>query len=121
MKIGLDGLQLIVGCAGNRFIVITAIDKDGNYQKLEFSFDRFYQSYTLRQGIVDGPELNIAVLPKGVCATIVDDGKLNIFVPSNGTLNSVEDKYISTDMTLANWGDKVVYIENGKLWHVRMK
>lgn len=117
----LDGLRPIVGRAGNRFVVIIAIDKNGNYQKLEFSFDKLYQSYQVRQGTVDSSELNVAILPKGVCATVIDDGKLDIFVPSSDTLNSVEDKYISTDMILANWDNKVVYVKDGALWHVRMK
>lgn len=117
----LDGLRPINACAGNRFVTIVAIDKNGDYQKLELAFDRQYQSYKVWQNVTDSSDLNIAILPKGVCATILDDGKLDIFVPSNGTLNSVKDKYISTDMALTNWDDKVVYNKDGDIWQVRLK
>ena len=117
----LDGLCPIVARGGNRFVTIIAIDKNGDYQKLEFTFDKQHQSYKLWQAVVDSPDLNIAILPKGVCATVVEDGKLDIFVPSNGTLNVVKDKYIATDMTLANWGDKVVYIKDNDVWQLRMR
>ncbi len=117
----LDGLRPIVARGGNRFVTIIAIDKNGDYQKLEFAFDKQYQSYKLWQVVAESPDLNIAILPKGVCATVVEDGNLDIFVPSNGTLNVVKDKYIATDMTLANWGDKVVYIKDSDVWQLRMR
>jgi hypothetical protein len=67
------------------------------------------------------PELNLAILPKGVCATIVKDGELDIFVPANGQLVRIDDGQIGADMFLSNWGDKVVYIQNGAVWSLRMK
>lgn len=117
----LDGFRSIDARAGNRFVTIIAIDQGGEYQKFELTFNKTYHSYKIWQGTTDSSELNVAILPKGVCATIVDDGKLDIFVPSNGTLNAVVDKHITTDITLANWYDKVVYIKDGTLWQVRMK
>jgi hypothetical protein len=72
---------------------------------------------TARAG--DSPDLNLAILPSGVCATIVKDGELAIFVPQNGKASNVPDKKITTDMQLSTWGDKVVYIQNGELWWVK--
>ena len=117
----LDGLRSITAVAGNRFVTIIAIDERGEYQKLEFSFDKQYRSYQLWQTITDNPELNLAILPKGVCATIVEDGKLDVFVSSNGTLNTVKNQHIATDMTLSNWNDKVIYNKDGDIWQLRMK
>lgn len=117
----LDGLRPVAGISGHRFVSIIALDKNGDYQKLELSFDREYRSYTVWQGVADVPNLNVTALPKGVCATIVNDGELSIFVPSNGTLNKISDKHITTDMALSHWDNKVVYIKNGAVWQVRMK
>jgi hypothetical protein len=117
----LDGMRSVNARSGNRFASVVAIDKNGTYHKLEFTFDKDYRSYKLWRGITDGPELNIAVLPKGVCATIVEDGALDIFVPSSGTHNKIKDKQVTTDMALANWDDKVVYIQDGVVWSVKMK
>ncbi|MCK4554045.1 hypothetical protein KAU19_03715 [Candidatus Parcubacteria bacterium] len=116
----LDGLQPIMAKAGNRFIAVIGMDSSGVYHKVELTFDRGYDSYKAWQGKTDSPDLNIAILPKGVCATIVNDGELAIFVPTAGALNKVQDKHISTGMMLANWNNKVVYIHNGDVWSVRM-
>jgi len=117
----LDNLRPIVARAGNRFATVVAIDKNGAYQKLEFAFDKEYQSYKSWQIATDSSDINIAILPKGVCATIVEDGKLDIFVPSNGTLNTIKNKNIATDMIFANWNNKVIYIKEGNVWQLRMK
>lgn len=117
----LDGIQIIAAKAGNRFASFIALDKKGDYHKIEITFDSEYRTYKVWMGITDGPELNLAILPKGVCATIIKDGELNIFVPMNGSLTRVEDKLIATDMLLSNWGDRVIYVQNGAVWAVRMK
>lgn len=117
----LNGLRVVSGKAGHRFFSVIAIDKNGDYQKFEFSFDKEYSTYKSWQGGTDNAEFDLAILPKGVCATIVRDGELNIFVPTTGTINRLEDKKIATDMTLFNWVDKVVYIQNGSVWTLRMK
>lgn len=116
----LDGLKPVTAKAGSRYIVIIGLDSSGNYQKVELTFDREYGSYKAWQSVTDSADLNIAILPKGVCAAIANDGELDIFVPTSGTLNKVQDKVISTDMALANWDDKVVYIQNGAVWSVKM-
>ena len=116
----LDELKPVAAKAGNRFITVIGLDKNGTYQKVELTLDRTYATYKTWQGEVDSADLNIATLPKGVCATIVDDGELDIFVPTSGTLNKVQDKNILTDMALASWDDKVVYIQNGAVWSLQM-
>lgn len=117
----LDGLKPVSAKAGPRFIVVIGLDKQGNYQKVELTLDRDYKTYKVWQEIVDSPDLNLTILPKGVCATIIQDGELNIFVPSSSTQNTVKDKNIATDMLLNNWENKVVYLQNGEIWSVKMK
>lgn len=117
----LDDLKPISAKAGNRFITVIGLAKDGSYHKVELTMSRDYKTYKAWKGSSDDPSLNIAILPKGVCVTIIDDGKIDIFVPASGTLNEVKDKQIATDMMLANWDDRVVYIHNGSVWSVQMK
>lgn len=117
----LDGITPITAKAGNQFISLIGIDRNGTYHKFEFTFDQNYKTYTLWQKETDSPSLNIAILPKKVCATIVDDGELVIFVPRSGKANKVKDKNITTEMILSNWGDKVIYLHNDEVWQVRMK
>jgi hypothetical protein len=117
----LNGIRIITAKAGNRFVSLIGIDKSGDYQKVELTFDREYRTYKAWVGTTDGPELNLAILPKGVCATIVKDGELDIFVPTSGSLTRVEDNQIATTMLLSNWGDRVIYVQDGEVWAVRMK
>lgn len=117
----LDELKVVTAKAGNRFVSLVGLDKKGNYRKIEITFDRDYKSHKVWTGDTDGPELNLAILPKGVCATIVKDGELDIFVPFNGQVTRVDDSQIGTDMFLSNWEDRVLYIQNGAIWSLSMK
>jgi hypothetical protein len=118
----LDQLRTVTAKSGNRFISLIGVDRSGVYHKVEITFDRDYKSHKVWVAETDGPELNLAILPKVVCATIVKDGELDIFVPvKNQDINRVEDKGIGTDMILSNWEDRVVYIQNGAVWSLRMK
>ena len=114
----LDGLKPITAKAGSRFASVIAIDDSGTYRKIEFYFSADYSSYKVWSGTSESAELNLAILQRGVCATIVEDGQLVIFVPSSGAVNKISDKQISTDMTLATWEESVVYIQNGQVWKV---
>lgn len=116
----LDDLKPVVARAGNRFVVIIAVDKNGEYQNIEITLDREYRTYTICERVTDSADLNTAILPRGVCATIVDDGEIDIFVPTSGTVNKAKDKDINTSMILANWDDMVVYIRDGEVWSMRM-
>ncbi|MBI2591090.1 MAG: hypothetical protein HYW34_00190 [Candidatus Brennerbacteria bacterium] len=117
----LDGIQIVTAKAGIRFASFIALDKKGDYRKIELAFDNEYRAYKTWIGAVDSSELNLAILPKGVCATIVKDGELNIFVPVNGNITKVEDNQIATNMLLSNWGNRVIYIRNGEIWSIRTK
>ncbi len=117
----LDGLRAIGGKGGNRFASLMVVGKSGSYQRLDLSFSKDYSSYVAELHQADQPELNLAILPKGVNAAIFEDGELIVSVPSNGNVTTVADKHLSTEMLLGNIGDQVVYIENGDLWSLRMK
>jgi hypothetical protein len=117
----LDGFQIVAGKAGHRFVSMIGLNKRGEYSKIELFFDQEYRTYKAWTDLTDGPELNLAILPKGVCATIVRDGELDIFVPTNGNVTKVEDKQITTDTFLSNWENLVIYIQNGEVWSVRTK
>ncbi|MDD4931770.1 MAG: hypothetical protein PHG66_06540 [Candidatus Colwellbacteria bacterium] len=117
----LDGLRIITAKAGNRFVSIIAMDKNGLYKKIELTFSADYSSYKSWVGATDSPDLNLAILPKGVCATVVNDGELIIFVPTNGNIKKIQDKDADTQMQLGNWDNKVVYIRDGSIWSLTMR
>ncbi len=117
----LDGLKVVAGKAGNRFVSVIAIDSAGVYRKIEFTLNRDYTIKDTWQGTSDGPSLNLAILPQGICATILKDGELDIFAPASGAVRHIEDSYVATDMALGNWGEKVLSIHNGEVWWIQVK
>lgn len=116
----LDGANVIAGKAGSRFAAFTVLDKSGDYRRVELTFDKEFATYAAWTGPADSAELNMAILPRGVVATVVEDGEITIFVPSNGNLNRVKDRGITTAMRLATWGEKLVYVHDGAVWQLRV-
>lgn len=117
----LDGLTPLLGTAEARFAAVVTVDRAGRYERHEFTFDREYRSYVHVKSAVDTPSLNMAILPKGVAASIENDGELTVLVPTSGKVVKVADKHIGTDMILSRWDDRVLYIEHGAVWSVRMR
>jgi hypothetical protein len=117
----LDGAKIVDAKAGHRAASIVCLDKSGGYVRHDFAFDKDYGSYRLTTTALPSADLSMAILPKGVVATVVEDGELILFVPSNGNNNKIADKAISTDMLLSNIGDKVVYLHEGNLWSLALK
>jgi hypothetical protein len=116
----IDQMKIVVAKAGEGFVTMIAVDKAGNYHKLELTFNERCDDYQLWRGKADFPELNIAILPKGVCATVIDDGEINIFVPKTQQVKKIRDSKITTRMYLSNWDNKVIYNLDGGVWQVRM-
>lgn len=115
----LDGLRVVSAKGYERFTSLVCMTPAGEYRKLELYFDAEYLACKkVWKGTSENSELNMAILPKGVCATIVRDGELVIFVPSNDEVARISDKDASTDVILSNWENKVVFIRDGQLWQV---
>lgn len=114
----LDGTNIVSAKASGRFAVFVVLDKSGDYRKVELSFDKTFSTYTSWVGGTDSADLNVAIIPTGVVATIVNDGELVLFVPSNGNVNKVKDSAIRTDMALTSWGDKLLYLKDGEVWRI---
>jgi hypothetical protein len=117
----LDGRRVITARAGHRFVSLVVLDKDGVYRKLELSIDRDYRSYSTWTADTDTPELNLAILPRGVAATVVRDGELVIFVPSNGDTKRVADSRATTTIKLANWNNTVIATDGGTVWKISLQ
>lgn len=115
----LDGLKPLTAKSCGRFTSVIGLDDSGVYQKKEFYFNAQMTEYKEWKGVAESPELNMTILPKGVAATIIEDGQLVIFVPSTGLVNKLVDKDVSTSMLLARSADTVLYINNGQVWSVK--
>ena len=117
----LDTIKLVNAKAGEHFVTVVGLNNKGEYEKFEIIFDKTYSSYKIWSTITDSPDLNIAILPKGVCSTIVRDGEVTLFAPSQGTTKTIQDSQIRTDMLLYNWENKVLYIYKSTVWQMSLK
>jgi hypothetical protein len=117
----LDGQRVINAVAGYRFASVVSIDSQGLYHRFDFSFDRSFRGYALATEIVDGAELNLTILPRGVCASIVTDGELKIYVPSNGQTKTVIDQDATTALRLANWNEAVIGLRQGSVYRLKLR
>lgn len=120
----LDGKRVVAGKSGNRnsgFTALIAMDKSGSYSKIELTFQVDYQTYKFWSAPADTGDLNMAILPRGVCAVITQDDELSVFVPSTGAVKKVRDQIISTNMQLSAWEEAVVAIWNDDVWSIKLK
>lgn len=117
----LDGRKIIHARAGARFLTVSYQNEKGMIIAANIAFDALFQKYTQATVDIDEAKRNIAILPKGVTAEIIDDGQLEIMVPSQQKCNKIADAQISTQMQLKHFADQVIYLLDGKLWSVKMK
>lgn len=116
----LDGLRIVNAEGYGRIAVVATVDQSGQYRVFEFAGSEAWKTHTIHVRDVDGPELNLAILPKGVMADIREDGELNVSVPTQSAVKVVQDKDLVTTMRLGNIGDRVVYRKDDALWSLRM-
>lgn len=117
----LDGLRVVNARAGTRYVAVVTLDQDGEYQMHECAFSADWKQYVLHVHRVDTPDLNCALLPKGVVASIKEDGELTITVPTQNEVKIISHKDVGTDMRLDRILDRVVYRKDGVLWSLRMQ
>lgn len=84
--------------------MIALNQQTGVYEKYEFIFNNDYTNYSVKITEVPTPDLNIALLQKGVVASLPEDGNLIISVPFNGQEKLVTDSRLQTSWLLDNWG-----------------
>jgi len=118
----LDKKKIVDGRAGSRYAVVIALNQQtGVYEKYEFIFNNDYTNYSVKISEVPTPDLNIALLQKGVVASLPEDGNLIISVPFNGQEKLVTDSRLQASWLLDNWGDRVVYTDKKAIWSMRLK
>ena len=118
----LNGNKVVYGMAGTRCAVLAILEKKtGQYKKYEIVFDKDYTSYKIVVSDMGGLDINMALLPKGVNAEVINDGSLIISVPTTGVHNEVHDAKIDTAFALGHWENRVLAINGSKIWAISLK
>ncbi len=115
----LDGLSLVSSHANGKNAIITAQGKNGQSVKVEIKFATGFSSCEVKTGKIQSPALNLTMLDKGMVAQLEDDGEINFYFPFTDKSKLVKDGNISTRMQLQSVGDKVLYLNNGAVWHLK--
>ncbi len=114
----LDDLKVVNAKALGRYAIFIGVNKAGESKKVELVFDQNFATYSVQTLDTDTLDLVLAILPRGVCASVEDDGELTVFVPSNGKVNKFKDSTISTAEPLSNWDDRVLINRANAIWHM---
>ncbi len=119
----LAGYKIIDAKFDNGIIVVVG-SKKGRYDKFIFRLSQKYDNYDFREiKDVDYIEMNFAVLETGVCASITEDGQLELSVNKMGVVDVkvVNDPIISEDMTICSNGSHAVVFKDNVLYKISLK
>ena len=118
-----DGYQLVDAKFDSGVLMVIGVKK-GQYDRFIYRLSKDYTSYDLR--IVDKitySGLNFVVLDNGICASINEDEKLELFSAdkNSNAIKVVEDSMISGDIRLFKRGTQTLFSSGGKLFTISMK
>ena len=99
-------------------------ERQGQYDRLVFRFDREYSAHDLRTAPDITPAgLNFVVLDTGVCVCLNEDEQLELFSARMGasTIKLLEDPALGGDMQLASRGGELLFSRGDAVFSMRMK
>jgi hypothetical protein len=106
-------------------VLMVVSERSGIYTKSIYKFDRATRAWADARQITDPPstELNFAVLDTGVCAHVLEDGKLELSHarPGNTGVKVIEDPIIRGDMHLFAEGVSLRFVRGAQIYGIKMK
>lgn len=106
-------------------VLMVVSERAGSYTKSIYKLDRATRVWADVRQVADpaSMELNFAVLDTGVCAHVLEDGKLELFRarPGDTAVKVVEDPVIREDMRLFADGASLRFARGSQLYGLKMK
>lgn len=116
----LDGRRIIDAEYQNGKAIFMTESK-GKYSKFFLCFASDFSRYTIREeNNVNLDGINFTVLPNGVCVSITENEKVEVFV-DNSKLKLTQDPPFDSSMKLYRDGQKVLFSDTNKLYSVTLK
>lgn len=111
----LEGRKIIDAKYDNG-VLFTVSVKNGDYERHIFRFDSMHMGYDCRVE-ADGRDIEFITLESGVVIHLIEDGKLNLFSSKvgDGKIRQVEDKGITSSMSLCHHKGRLAAYEGAKL------
>jgi hypothetical protein len=104
-------------------LMIVGINDKGEYDRFIFRFDKTWESHDVR--IIQNIQftgLNFTVLDNGVCISITEEEKIEIFHGLMGRdgIKEVDDDVIKGDMKLTHKGAMGLFTRDNKIYSISM-
>ena len=116
----LDGLTPVASRASGKYAVITAQGRAGRSVKVEIKFDSTFGTCQIKSEATPFLALNQTILENGWLVKLEDSGELNISIPFTASGETKKDARIHTGMQLSSTGNKILYLLNGAVWHLKV-
>jgi len=108
---------------GGGILMVVASHK-GQYDRFIYRFDPWDYDYDLRKiEDITPAGLNFVVLDSGVCVSLTEDDKLELFSVRKGStqVKVIDDQMLGGDMILGKRGGQVVFSRGNKVYKMRMR
>lgn len=116
----LNGLR-IIEARHMKGICIVITESSGVYDRYTICFDKDFKGYTFRcDKDIDLEPINFTVLANGICVSVVDKGKVEVF-KDNTKIKVLDKSPIEPSMRIINDGVGVYFINGTKLYSVKLK
>lgn len=109
---------------GNTGVLMVVAAKAGKHDRFVFRFDEYFLTYDVRKVEDITPSgLNFVVLDSGVCVSLTEEEKLEVFsvVKGASSMKVVEDPMLGSDMILGRRGGRVIFWRGNNVYQMRMK
>jgi len=118
----LDSYRIVAAKYDNYVCMLTG-NRGSVYSKILILFDKDFTDYQcIIKNSGDYSNINFTSLDCGICASINDDGSMEIFENKPGTnFKKIEDPDIKPSMTLCKYGSKVLFYETDTLFSISSK
>lgn len=117
----LDGCKIIDAKYDSGVLMVVRAQK-GSYDRIIFRFDGDRYDTRVVPNITPNG-LNFIVLDSGVCVSLTEDDKLEIFSArmGSGSVKIIDDPILGADMVLAKQGGSVLFARGNKVYKMKMK
>jgi hypothetical protein len=118
----LEGYKIINAKYESNVLMVIG-NKNGNYDRLTFIFKNDYSSYVFRIKEDVQNIINFTVLDNGVCVSITEDEKLEMFInnPKKLITKIIDNDILSTNMKLYHDGTNLIFTKDNKVYKMKMK
>lgn len=116
----IDGLR-IIDAKFEHHILITIVEKKGQYSRYVFCFDDTMSKYTCRvENGVQDTTVNFTCLSSGICVHLAADDRVEVF-KTNDKVKEVKDPPITMGMHLINDSTGILFVNKNGLYNLKLK